>query len=1140
MNRLLLLLLLISLNIPLLAQNQETPLILDRTLNNLQSPNATSLEMFGEIPVSFFTGLPSIDIPLYTIQDAGITLPISLSYHASGVSPDQHPGWVGMGWNLNAGGAISRQVNDLPDEYNNTDPQYSLGSYAGFYFQNEILDGEYWDYKGNVEFVARSLFYKDTEPDAFSFNFLGYSGKFYWGADGTWKVKCNKPVKVDIIASSAFLDVPFEHLSRPTASGEQVLFYPKTFSGFTLTTEDGTIFVFGGNTDAIEYSMDFFNQNNDLWTADTWYLTKIIKNGHEISLDYDRGSFIAQMYTSLYQLVSVGNGTCPPVTNLNLNEAYQGKLITPVYLASIVTPNSTVYFELDNTNELRYGEDISDFTIPNPYFQKWNKNKYPYGGNHFPYLQRQYPHNSAPYTFPECLQNLQWKQLQAIRIENKERLIKSLEFTYSNSNQQRLTLLEVQERDAAGNSKPPYKFNYRDINLLPPYLAHKTDHWGFFNGRQLPPEDNVNPVTYFGYREPTSDKVTALAGMLKQITYPTGGTSVFEFEQHDYSKHLKEDRTDVDSPGFNKDAGGVRIWKISSYSTDDPTLKLEKEYFYVSGYNSTISDVAALPSSGVLGGQSRYLYDDYEAKAFNSPATYKESVFSSQSILPASSNSQGSHIGYSEVVEKRSDGSYTIYYYSNFDNGRLDEVTPVTSILQPTKTLYDPYSSNEEQRGKLVKEEQFNFKGDPVKLKEIEYIAFNKLNEYARSLKARNFIICNEYLSAVEEGTPYKFYTYSYLPIKETETIYDVNGLNPIVTTKKFTYNNQKLLAEQSVIDSKGQTHIAQFKYPFDYNNSSILKTLYKSSYDKCMLFTTPDGDTENKSHTCELEASNVINQAVANNPIPLLIKKMQDAFMPASVIEELSWIEKGSIKRLTGATFNQYKDYGATAGGIQLQSVLRAPLEAPLPSTDFTVSHINSDYQFMQDARYEVELNLGPYDDKGNLLHAVKQSDLTDSFLWGYNKTLPIARVQNALPSQVFHTSFEDSGTADEGAKTGSRYHIGNFTFTPPADFTPLSGSKLSYYSWSSATGKWTWEEEEYTGGNVTCYGERIDEVRITPPGALMTTYTYDLLVGMTSSTDANGRTTYYEYDGFGRLQAAKDDQGQVLKTYQYHYKGQ
>ena len=64
------------------------------------TPNATGINLYGDIPVSLYTGTPEISIPLYDIKVQDFTLPISLNYHASGVKVDQRAGWTGLGWTL--------------------------------------------------------------------------------------------------------------------------------------------------------------------------------------------------------------------------------------------------------------------------------------------------------------------------------------------------------------------------------------------------------------------------------------------------------------------------------------------------------------------------------------------------------------------------------------------------------------------------------------------------------------------------------------------------------------------------------------------------------------------------------------------------------------------------------------------------------------------------------------------------------------------------------------------------------------------------------------------------------------------------------------------------------------------------------
>lgn len=53
-----------------------------------------------------------------------------------------------------------------------------------------------------------------------------------------------------------------------------------------------------------------------------------------------------------------------------------------------------------------------------------------------------------------------------------------------------------------------------------------------------------------------------------------------------------------------------------------------------------------------------------------------------------------------------------------------------------------------------------------------------------------------------------------------------------------------------------------------------------------------------------------------------------------------------------------------------------------------------------------------------------------------------------------------------------------------------------------------------------------------------MITSFTHKPLVGITSQTDPTGWVTYYEYDNFGRLKYVKNNEGEYLNKYDYHYK--
>ena len=73
------------------------------------------LKYGGNTAPDLYTGTLHFSIPLYSYTDPDFEIPLSLDYTTSGFMPNATTGTTGMGWTLNAGGYISREVRQVPD-----------------------------------------------------------------------------------------------------------------------------------------------------------------------------------------------------------------------------------------------------------------------------------------------------------------------------------------------------------------------------------------------------------------------------------------------------------------------------------------------------------------------------------------------------------------------------------------------------------------------------------------------------------------------------------------------------------------------------------------------------------------------------------------------------------------------------------------------------------------------------------------------------------------------------------------------------------------------------------------------------------------------------------------------------------------
>ena len=604
------------------------------------SPEAASLGKYGNTPVSYYTGAPNISLPFYTVQGKSISLPLSMSYNATGNKVAEVPSWVGLGWTLSAGGVVSRSVIGKPDMafnyYNKVDDIFT--------FRGPIEDPSYTTYeffdnvkKGNIE----------TQSDVYFFNVAGYSGKFYIVPTNSTTFK---------LVISDITDVKIEPIGVLGASD----------MGFRLITPTGIQYEFT-TTETTRFELDDSENttNRIFYYPSSWFLTKIISldKKEEISFNYENTGTYSQSINS-YQYESMNYTTNAYISNPPSNN-------TPPPVTSSFSPISSSVIQ-----DRKYLSTIS--------YKLNNVEK-------------------ETVTFTKELRSesvCSGRALKEIKVQRDVNAVLKFNFEYyADSYLNRLALNSVKESgtfNSVYSEKPPHIFNYKNQVQFPAYTSTGIDHWGFYNGYSngngLIPSQTVDNTTYAGHganREP--DASGSLIGMISSIKYPTGGTTEYDFEPH---------LAQVPNSQVVRTIGGTRIKEIRDYSADN-VLATRRQFEYKA------DDVTYGSCSGLLftdpvyySISSSYHYPDVLAPCSINNNDLNTSEYSSTTIsLSTSSTSelgsvQGSHIGYSRVIEKTIGGGRTVYTFKN--------------------VAYTGGTGVEESNGNLLKKEDFDETGTLV------------------------------------------------------------------------------------------------------------------------------------------------------------------------------------------------------------------------------------------------------------------------------------------------------------------------------------------------------------------------------------------------------------------------------------------
>ena len=1157
-------------------------------INNITppSPEASQLGKYVEIPVGYYTGTPEISIPVCEVKQGDLSVPVSLSYHASGIRVEEFAGWTGIGWTLNAGGAVTRVIRGLPDDKND---QQSFQNLAGQYTYEYLIGGAAQGFDSRGE-VLRSIYdgCSDAEPDLFMFNFNGYTGKMMFNWNGGLTISSTKPIKVQDIRG---MDV-----------------YPNRIIGWDITTEDGSVYKFRD----VEKSYVRFNTGlgcrNEARANSTWFLTDIFDVNNENWIHFEYEDYTQTLFyktsTTIKHDHTNAAGILQGNTSINTYDGKRVKKITTSSGASTVdfVPgvirsdlsdlyNPTSLSDNDNLRSLNkivikdgIGNEQEGFTFGYDYstgrltlktiteiFNNQSKPPHDFyyeagslpsinsiSQDHWGFYNAKGNVNLVPGIFYNdfyyaggdrsvntsstkigTLNSIKYPTGGKVEFEYEQNEYSFIQGTPL-ENLCRYNTIPVNNNIASGSNYDPnstgiksvtftitpypcnppspehglVQFEYEGFNYDMPTLGSKP--WVkllapdgtelYFHRFNANEGSNTTPETGSFYEKLLPGTYTIQAFGTLNTTNPSNLPPNYAFISASFITHTTLKLKDL--------SGGLRIKKITERESDNDIKPRIRQY----NYNPS-GDLSR--STGVIYQEPRYEYSGYEFDYPNGVplGACEQGVGEYSYVLRMSQNvtslgtTQGSHIGYQEV---------SVTYGNNPYNGKsvFKYTSPVEHGDDISQELpFQPATSVSYATGLLKEQTDYVYDGTTTR------IARNVLNEYY----TKEFLIpglkiasktklecaigscCMQYFIY---GTYGNILGHTQLK-KTTNKIYDSQGFNTtLITVQDFEYDTElQNLKKQTQTQSDGNKTVTELYYSKDYTNQTTLITELK-------------------------------NKNIVGIPLESVTKKV---YSP-------------SDERIISGTYNELSIIN---NKIRLSGKFGLKTRSPILSGGFVYSFNNGNL----DSRYVKDFNINYNPSSGNISEQTKTNDITKSYLWDYHNSYLIAEATNTNNNNIAYTSFESDGSGNwtistalrdaSSALTGKKsYNLSNGQISK----SNLDISKTyiaSYWSKNGAQningtpaisgrifGAWTYYEHRIVNpepGTITVSGSGvIDELRLYPEKSLMTTYSYEPLIGITSQCDANNRLSYYEYDALNRLSLIRDQDNNIIKKICYNYAGQ
>ncbi|WP_188315984.1 RHS repeat domain-containing protein [Chitinophaga agrisoli] len=1087
------------------AFSQTTPNNLNPTFDNPAppAPNAAAFAKFGNIPVGPATGIPQINVPIYQYagKNNGLSLAVSLDYHEGGVRVDEVASNIGLGWALNAGGVISRVMRGLPDE-----------SFAGF-LNTPYFDGATGNDPHNSPsfspFVRAYNRVLDIEEDLFNFNFNGRSGRFVIGRNG------------DVLMIDAQkLKIEKEITPNSVPGGDAGI------TKFTITDENGVKYTFSAYEVTWLGGAPLHGQ-----FISSWYLTAIQSpSGQDnITLEYD-DTHINSYTTSI---------TETEATDL------------------VPTLSPGVLWSYSAHDQEVYGKRLKKISLPQ-------------GLNiQFIYNTTQRTDLPGDYLLSRILIQDPNKQLGRGYI---------LQQDYSLSNS-RATLTKVipfaglnaEVQDA------PYQFFYKPY--LPPRLDNHQDHWGYPTGwifseheRRIPHE--IIPAGVGGLFElpgvnRDTDSSACRAGSLTRMVYPTGGWTEFEMEPNEaYDGWLTQYvSVVVEGPPY--------IDQVQSYPlfTQNTTPSYQDVYFTFNGEQPDANEFTMTlqpNSSGSCNGSCALRFEILQPNGiplvsrdfttifgqsssitFNLPTLVKGTQYTIRFYYTMLTVPNYSATVYLKWKEKQPATSHTIEYshlqpyvgglrakkISDYDgisatpvSVREYEYKGLDGLSSGALLTYPTYTNTTRYEGLLnvsVSAGQTYMGGPPlIRLRQstsaydIMYtagspVAYRRTIEYLKNNGKSNGKI-ERFFSSASTGSNGNFpfvpatnATWLFGSLKQ-EVVYDAN--DNIVKTTTYNYTDKLMpnYSDEAVLHNFTSYSIAPVLYNvpdgFDAGYTSVKVANYPAIAFLYNDYLPMAGRTDIES-TVVTERDPATGQTITTttgneyDPNYYYVKKKNFTNSKNQPVVEIYTYPADKVAAGQTDPYQDMLNRNMINPVVETEQQVNQVMQQKL-STNYKKNWPNNAVSILpqtvqtqvQANPVDVRLRYYAYDNKENPQSVGQENGMATCFVWAYNRQFPIAEIKNADYATVESVLGGAAAVSSFGNQVSpTDVAVKNF-------LAPLR-----------------------------------TDARLK--NALITTYAYSPLYGVNTITDPAGRTNTYEYDGFGRLKLVRDQDGKILKQYDYQY---